>query len=188
VIHPPPAANVPGLPQEPIFSPAPHNNPSAHRQFSYSSLSNHSDADSDSAANPDQVNSESTSKEPEAAPKQKRKRASATGDITPIPNPAAKQKTGTPRNGGFAIADMMGKYIDFQQSQVQATSAPSFEALATQRAIGILNDEYIGSLDGDEMAKGYEVMMNFSNANAFCVMGRNTARDTWLMRQISKIN
>ena len=102
-------------------------------------------------------------------------------DVPPTNKP--KRNAGTPRNAGFAIADQMKEYLSFQKMQAQASSAPSFEALATQRAIAIVNEEYGGTFDGDEMSKAYEVLMNFANANAFCVMGTGEARDN-----IEKIN
>ena len=65
--------------------------------------------------------------------------------------------------------EQMEEYLSFQKLQGQASSAPSFEALTTQRAIAVVNKEYAEVFDGDQMSKAYEVLMNFANANAFCV-------------------
>ena len=89
-------------------------------------------------------------------------------DVPPTNKP--KRNAGTPRNAGFAIADQM-KDLSFQKMQAKASSAPSFEALATQRAIAIVNEEYGGKFDGDEMSKAFEVLTTFANANAFLCYG-----------------
>ena len=161
------------------------NPPPALCPATYSSVSSVSD-DSELPADADWTNSDSGSVAEQSAPTLKRRRSSAIEDVPPTNKP--KRNAGTPRNAGFAIADQMKEYLSFQKMQAQASSAPSFEALATQRAIAIVNEEYGGKFDGDEMSKAYEVLMNFANANAFCVMGTGEARDKWLKRNIEIIN
>jgi hypothetical protein len=110
----------------------------------------------------------------------KRRRLSATGGKPPA---KPKSATTTPKNGAFAIAEMMGKYIEMQNHR---THSIPYEAVATQNAITLLNGEYLDVLDSDQLAAAYEVMQTASNAIAFQAIGKGEPRDKWLLRCIEK--
>ena len=86
----------------------------------------------------------------------------------------------------------MGQYLEFQRSKKDSvsdnSSSASFEAMTSQRAISILNDEYGDQLDEEDLAKAYDVMLDFAHANLFCATGKKPAGDKRLQRSINKIN
>ena len=82
--------------------------------------------------------------------------------------------------------------MEFQRVQAEEKKKPiepaaSFEALTIRQAIEIVNSDYADVLDNDQLVKAFDVLINFSHANAFCVMGKSSVRDAWLLRHINKI-